>query len=184
MAKPGSARQRQADLAVKTIRRARPAEARRLSDIALAAKASWGYPASFMARCRAALAVDPKTIIERQFHLAESEDGTILGFYGFEPEPDGIGLSHLFVAPEAAGQGIGRALWRHAVALARGIGQAQLLVVSDPHAAGFYARMGAQPAGARPSEIDPARPLPMFRLRLDRARSDLPDQNPDQPVSR
>jgi GNAT superfamily N-acetyltransferase len=184
MAQPGSAGQRQADLAVTTIRRARPAEAQRLSEIALAAKASWGYPASFMARCRAALVVDPKRIIERQFHLAEDEDGTILGFYGFEPEHDGIGLSHLFVVPEAAGHGTGRALWRHAAALAQRLGQAQLLVVSDPHAAGFYARMGAQPAGARPSEIDPARPLPMFRLRLDGAAAELSDQTLDIPVSR
>lgn len=157
------------------IRRARPADAQRLSDVAFAAKASWGYPASFMARCRAALAVDPKTMVERHFHLAEGDDGSILGFYGFEPEPDGIGLSHLFVAPESTGRGVGRALWHHAVDMARSIGQAQLLVVSDPHAAGFYVRMGAQSAGSRPSEIDPARPLPMFRLRLDGAVSHLSD---------
>ncbi len=175
MARPGPAGQRQADLAVSTIRPARPADAQHLSEIALAAKASWGYPASFMARCRAALAVDPKTMVERHFHLAEGDDGTILGFYGFEPEPEGIGLSHLFVAPEAAGQGIGRALWFHAVGLARRLGETQLLVVSDPHAAGFYARMGAQSAGAGPSEIDPARPLPMFCLRLDGAAADLSD---------
>jgi len=184
MAQPGSAGQRQADLAVIAIRPARPAEAQHLSEIAMAAKASWGYPASFMARCRAALAVDADTIIERQFHLAEGDDGRILGFYGLEPETEGIGLSHLFVAPEAAGQGIGRALWRHAVDVARRLGETQLLVVSDPHAAGFYARMGAQSAGSRPSEIDPARPLPMFRLRLDGAAADLVDWNPKRPVSR
>ncbi len=132
MAQPGSAGQRQADLAVIAIRPARPAEAQHLSEIAMAAKASWGYPASFMARCRAALAVDADTIIERQFHLAEGDDGRILGFYG----------------------------------------------------AGFYARMGAQSAGSRPSEIDPARPLPMFRLRLDGAAADLVDWNPKRPVSR
>ena len=122
MAEPGFAGRRQADLAVISIRRARPAEAQQLSDIAMAAKASWGYPASFMARCRVALTVDPKTMAERHFHLAEDEGGTVLGFYGFEPEKQGIGLSHLFVAPEAIGQGVGRLLWDHAVALARGLG--------------------------------------------------------------
>src|ERR1700757_1711618 len=121
----------------------------------MAAKASWGYSASFMARCRAALAVDADSIVERQFHLAEGADARILGFYGFEPEAEGIGLSHLFVAPEAVGQGIGRALWRHAVGVARRLGETQLLVVSDPHAAGFYARMGAQSAGAGASRDDP-----------------------------
>jgi len=169
MAEPRPAGRRQADLAVIAIRSARPAEAQVLSEIAMAAKASWGYPASFMARCRAALAVDPKSVVERQFHLAEAGDGTILGFYGFEPEKEGIGLSHLFVAPEAIGQGVGRLLWCHAVALARSMGESQLIVVSDPHAAGFYARMGAEPMGSAPSEIDPARPLPMYRLSLERA---------------
>jgi len=167
MAEPGPSGRRQADLAVIAIRRARPAEAQALSDIAMAAKASWGYPPSFMARCRAALAVDPKTMAERNFHLAQDEAGVVLGFYGFEPEKQGIGLSHLFVAPGAIGQGIGRLLWDHAVALARRLGESQLIVVSDPHAAGFYARMGATPAGSLPSEIDPARPLPMYRLNLD-----------------
>ena len=175
MAQPGPAGQRQADLAVRTIRRARPGEAGHLSEIAMAAKASWGYSASFMARCRAALAVDPETIVERHFHLAEGGDGRILGFYGFEPGPEGIELSHLFVAPEAIGQGVGCALWRHAAALAQRLGEAQLLVVSDPNAAGFYARMRAEPAGSRPSEIDPARPLPMYRLRLDGTAADLSD---------
>jgi GNAT superfamily N-acetyltransferase len=170
MAEPGPTRQRQADLAVTSIRRAHPADAGRLTEIALAAKASWGYSPSFMARCRSALAVDSRSLGECQFHLAEGEDGTILGFYGFAADPEGIELSHLFVAPEAIGRGIGRALWRHAVALARQLGETRLLVVSDPHAAGFYARMGAEPAGSRASEIDPARLLPIYRLRLDRSR--------------
>lgn len=176
MAEPGVARRGQADLALSLIRRARPAEAAGLTKIALAAKASWGYPPSFMARCRVALAVDGRAIAERHFHVAEGADHGILGFYGFEPELDGIGLSHLFVVPEAIGQGIGRALWRHAAAFARSLGARQLLVVSDPHAAGFYARMGATPAGARPSEIDPARPLPIFRLRLERPLPEFSDR--------
>jgi predicted N-acetyltransferase YhbS len=147
------------------IRPARPADAAHLTHIAMAAKASWGYPASFMARCRAALAVDAAMIREREFHLAEDESG-ILGFYGFEAEPDGIGLSHMFVLPQASGQGIGRLLWNHAVEQARKQGAAALIAVSDPNAAGYYARMGAAPAGSRPSEIDPARPLPIYRLQL------------------
>src|SRR5215831_12430079 len=91
MAEPRPPRQRQADLAL-SIRRARPAEAGRLTEIAFAAKAIWGYSPSFMARCRASLAVDPADILPRRFHLAEAADGEVLGFYGFEPEPDGIGL--------------------------------------------------------------------------------------------
>ena len=168
MAQARPARLRQVDLEVIRIRPARPGDAACLTQIAMAAKASWGYPASFMARCRAALAVDAAMIRMREFHLAEDERA-ILGFYGFEPEPDGLGLSHMFVLPEASGQGIGRMLWNHAVKQARKQGAAALIAVSDPNAAGYYARMGALPAGSRPSEIDPARPLPIYRLRLSPA---------------
>jgi len=149
-----------------SIRRARPAEAGRLTEIAFAAKAVWGYSPSFMARCRASLAVDPADILPRCFHLAEAADGEVLGFYGFKPEPDGIGLSHLFVQPAAIGRGVGRALWDHAVAEARRLGPDRLIVVSDPNAAGFYLRMGAESAGGRLSEVEPERVLPVFRLRL------------------
>jgi GNAT superfamily N-acetyltransferase len=166
MAKARTSRQRQADLALARIRRARPGEAQSLSRIALAAKAHWGYPADFMARCRMALAVDPAMMANRTFRLAEDGDGAILGFYGFEPEADGIGLSHFFVAPPAIGHGVGRALWQDAVARARRLKQPRLIVVSDPNAAGFYQRMGARPAGARPSEIDPAHALPVLCLDL------------------
>ena len=163
MAEPGTSRQRQADLAL--IRAARPAEAGALTALALAAKAHWGYPASFMARCRAALTIEPAMIRRHVFRLAEGEDG-LLGFYGFEPDPAGIGLSHLFVRPDAIGGGIGRILWEDAVAVARRQGYGRMMIVGDPHAAGFYRRMGAVPAGAVPSEIDPARALPLFRLEL------------------
>jgi len=171
MAEPGPSRQRQADLAIAAIRRARPAEAAALTALALAAKAHWGYPASFMARCRPALTIDAAMIRERLFRVAENAAGEILGFYGFEPEPDGIGLSHLFVRPAAIGGGIGRALWEDAVAEARRAVKDPtgrcLVIIGDPHAAGFYRRMGAVPAGAVPSEVEPARALPLFRLPLD-----------------
>ena len=164
MAETRTPGQRQADLAL--IRRARPGEAGALSDIAMVAKAHWGYSASFMARCRMALAIDPAMMVNRTFRLAEDAAGGMLGFYGFEAETDGIGLSHFFVLPAAIGQGIGRALWADAVARARLLHQRRLIVVADPNAAGFYSRMGARPAGARPSEIDPARALPVFCLDL------------------
>ena len=164
MAEPRASRQRQADLA---LRAARPAEAQALTELALIAKAHWGYPASFMALCRAALTIDEAMIRCQLFRLAEGTEGRLLGFYGFEPASDGdIGLSHLFVRPESIGAGIGRALWMDAVAMARRRRHRRLIVISDPHAAGFYRHMGAEPAGSAPSEIDPGRVLPMFRVQL------------------
>lgn len=148
-----------------TIRPARAAEAAALTELSLRSKAVWGYDASFMARCRAAMTLTPERICARPHFVAEA-NGAILGFYGFEPEPEGVGLDYMFVAPEAIGRGVGRALWRHAVATARSLGHRTLVVVADPNAAGFYRRMGAVPAGARPSEIEPGRALPLLRYRL------------------
>ena len=147
------------------IRRARPEEARALSELALRSKAVWGYAPSFMARCCAAMRLMPAMLRANEYYVAV-ERGEPLGFYGFEPEPEGLGLDMFFVEPDAIGRGVGRALWNHAVARARELGASELVAVSDPNAAGFYLRMGCRPAGARPSEVEPGRNLPVFRFAL------------------
>ena len=147
------------------IRRAQPSEAGALSELAVRSKAHWGYDAAFMARCREALRVDPANIGRYSYFVAEC-DGALLGFYGFEPEGDQIGLAFFFVAPEAIGSGFGRALLDHAKDCARAQGYDELIAIADPNAAAFYERMGGKPAGATPSEVDPARPLPVLRFPL------------------
>ena len=147
------------------IRRARPEEARALSELALRSKAVWGYEPSFMARCCASMRLMPAMLRANEYYVA-LEGRAPLGFYGFEPEPEGLGLDMFFVEPDAIGRGVGRALWNHAVARARRLGVRELLAVSDPNAAGFYLRMGCRPAGARPSEVEPGRTLPVFRFAL------------------
>ncbi len=149
-----------------SIRRARPAEASLLTELALRSKASWGYDAAFMARCRVALTVDADALRRQPHYVAENEGGAILGFYGFEPEGDAIGLSRFFVEPDAIGSGVGRALMEHAKESARRAGHRTLIAIADPNAAKFYERLGGRPAGSAPSEIDPARPLPILRFDL------------------
>jgi N-acetylglutamate synthase-like GNAT family acetyltransferase len=147
------------------IRRAKPSEAEFLTELALRSKAYWGYDAAFMARCRVALTVDPEEMRRQPYYVAE-RDGAILGFYGFEPEGDAVGLSRFFVEPDEIGSGVGRALMEHAKESARRAGHRTLIAVADPNAASFYERLGGQPAGSAPSEIDPARPLPILRFDL------------------
>jgi GNAT superfamily N-acetyltransferase len=147
------------------IRPARAEEADLLTDLSLRAKALWGYDAGFLARCRAVMTVKAHDI-ENQPHYVAELDGRIAGFYGFEPEAEGVGLDYLFVEPELVGRGIGRALWRHAVDTARGRGHRALVVVSDPNAEGFYVKMGCQRIGTRPSDLESGRQLPLLRLEL------------------
>lgn len=140
-------------------------EAELLTDLSLKANAVWGYDADFLARCRAAMAVKA-TNIESRPHYVDEIGGRIAGFYGFEPETDGIGLDYLFVEPDLIGRGVGRTLWQHAVATARHLGHSALIVVSDPNAEGFYLKMGCQRVGSRPSELETSRQLPLLRLDL------------------
>jgi len=148
-----------------TIRPASADEADLLTDLGLRAKAVWGYDAAFLARCRTVMTVKASGIESRPHFVAEL-NSRIAGFYGFEPEAEGVGLDYLFVEPDLIGCGIGRALWRHAVETARGLGHPALIVVSDPNAEGFYRRMGCRRIGTRPSELEDGRRLPLLRFDL------------------
>ena len=110
--------------------------------------------------------------IETRPHFVAELDGAVAGFYGFEPEPDGVGLAYMFVEPGFIGRGVGRALWDHAVAQARRLGHPALIVVSDPNAEGFYAKMGARRIGARPSDLEPGRSLPLLKYLLASTNGD------------
>jgi len=147
------------------IRPARAAEAGLLTELSLRSKAFWGYDASFLARCRAVMKVKADGL-ESQPHYVAEVDGRIVGFYGFEPEPDGVGLDYLFIENDVIGRGIGRALWEHAVTTARSLGYPALIVVSDPNAEGFYLKMGCRRIGTRPSELENGRQLPLLRYDL------------------
>jgi GNAT superfamily N-acetyltransferase len=152
------------------IRAARIEEAAELTELSLRSKAVWGYDPSFLARCRLVMQVKTEALAGQPHYVAEAADGTtprILGFYGFEPEEEGIGLDYLFVEPQAIGRGVGAALWRHAVATARARGFSNLIVVADPNAEGFYRRMGAVNIGARVSDLEPGRLLPVLRFSLE-----------------
>jgi GNAT superfamily N-acetyltransferase len=147
------------------IRPARTDEADLLTDLSLRSKALWGYDATFLARCRAIMQVKAGNI-ESQPHYVAELGGLVVGFYGFEPEAEGIGLDYLFIENEFVGRGIGRALWDHAVAAARNLGHSALIVVSDPNAEGFYLRMGCRRIGTRPSDLENGRQLPLLRYDL------------------
>jgi predicted N-acetyltransferase YhbS len=64
------------------------------------------------------------------------------------------------------GQGVGRLLLYDALRCAQAAGALGLAIVSDPHAAGFYLRLGGRPAGVllAPMPGAPERSLPRFWL--------------------
>ena len=147
------------------IRAARPEEAALLSALALRSKGHWGYDADFLERCRAELTLKPEEIDGRPTSVYR-EGKRVLGFYALELSGDAADVAHFFVAPEAIGRGIGRALWHHLVETALERGVIRLSVAADPFAEGFYARMGLRRAGERPSGSIPGRTLPYLEMSL------------------
>jgi len=145
-----------------TLRAARPAETARLTAIALAAKAHWGYPAAWLELWRPSLTFDAELLARAWVRVAEL-DGALRGVVALGGEPPAVELTHLWVDPPAMGRGLGRRLLSAAVAEARRRGAARLTIVADPHAVAFYERLGARTIGEEPSS--PAgRMLPLMAL--------------------
>lgn len=152
-----------------TILRARPADARSLSALAMRSKSLWGYLTRFLAACRAELRVSPSALAGRDHICVVARIGTaVVGFCLLSRdarrtwEVDG-----LFVDPARIRRGIGRSLLRAACHRALRAGARTLSIQSDPHAEGFYRAMGAEPAGSRASASIHGRRLPLLQLRLD-----------------
>ena len=128
-------------------RRAEAQDAPLLTEIALAAKQHWGYPAEWMAEWRPDLAVTAGYILSQPVVVAEAEGG-VVGFAGLSTLEGHRYLEHLWLQPQHIGRGFGRALFMEAVGLARSAGETELRIKSDPNAEKFYLKMGAVRTGA------------------------------------
>lgn len=133
--------------------RARAEDAVALTAIALAAKRHWGYPEDWLCRWAEVLTVTPEYVgIHPTF--AAVADEQIVGFYALLIQPGQALLDHLWVVPPAMGGGIGRELFVHAEMVARDAGAVRMKIVGDPHAEGFYRRMGATLYGWEPAPME------------------------------
>jgi GNAT superfamily N-acetyltransferase len=148
------------------IRAAAPGDGPALTALALRSKAHWGYDEGFLAACVPSLTIDDAVLGAGPAFVAgvRSAHGFVAVDLG---GPDGVEVTHLFVDPPAIGSGVGRRLWDRAVGAALLAGATSIVVEADPHAAGFYRRLGAQQVGERPSSAVPGRTLPLLRVVLD-----------------
>ena len=148
------------------IRRARHDECALLTDLAIRAKAIWGYSEQFMADCVAELTISEADIQNHQFFVLEF-DGAVVGFYallkGDEREDE---LAHVFVEPSRLREGHGRRLVEHAKDAARALGWQSLLVESDPNAREFDLGCGGAQIGTVASGSIPGRRLPLIKIPL------------------
>ncbi|WP_419907219.1 GNAT family N-acetyltransferase [Hoeflea sp.] len=150
-------------MAANGIRPARHEEADLLTELCHRSKAHWGYDDRFMEQSRQALTVNSERIAEGWVLVAE-RGGRLEGVAAIGPDEDGFEIDLFFIDPDAMGKGVGTRLFKALLDLARSRGIARLAILSDPNAAAFYERMGAQPVGNAPSDAIPGRVLPLFEM--------------------
>lgn len=149
-----------------SISAAKPENAERLTEIALAAKAFWGYDQTFMTACVDELSVTKAMLTNQKFiyNLAMSKD-EIIGFYGLEKLSTSLfELDALFVWPDFIGKGVGKILMTHAKQTAQSMGCDKLTIQSDPNAEAFYHATGAKTVGQKASCSVQGRYLPLLEI--------------------
>lgn len=135
-----------------------------LTRIALAAKAYWGYPERWMEIWRPQLTFTPEYFEESESWMATVE-GKPVGFYTRRDKNGTAWIEDLWVQPEYIGKGFGKALFLHAVEHARERGYKALQLEADPHAVGFYEKMGMHKIGERHTSVDSQpRVLPIMEM--------------------
>jgi predicted N-acetyltransferase YhbS len=150
------------------IRPARRGEAPALTELCVRAKAHWGYDADFMAAAARLLRIREAEIGAGRVLVAERTSRPCgVAAVADHLRPGWFELSHLFIAPECFGLGIGRALFRAAIDFAARQGGRHVAILSDPNAAAFYEKLGARRSGEAPSGVEPRRMLPLFELAID-----------------
>jgi len=152
---------------VPQIRRARPEEASKLTELTVRSKAHWGYDDSFMERSRADLEFQANKFLP-DFHVYILEaDGEPLGYCSLiSVDSNTVELHDLFIEPRHIGKGYGKELWNYAVNLARTMGVSRLVLTADPNAEPFHARQGAVRIGEKTSPVASDRRLPVMEYIL------------------
>jgi ribosomal protein S18 acetylase RimI-like enzyme len=149
-----------------SIRRVFPEQAHELSAIAFAAKAHWGYPRRWMEMWKPQLTFSPEYFVKCE-SWAAVDGAKLVAFYTLEEKNGNAWLENLWVLPRYIGRGIGKALFSHAVELARQRGYKMLQLEADPNAVGFYENMGMHKVRERQYELDgQPRILPTMELKL------------------
>ena len=156
------------------IRKARITEAGLLTDISFASKRYWHYPDEYLLIWKDELTITTNYIENNDVWVIE-DNGRVVGYYSiiFLKKPlecaqvileRGFWLEHMFLVPQAIGQGIGRVLFEHIVNCCMQNQIATLRILADPHAKGFYEKMGCTYQKDIPSTIA-GRSTPLLLLR-------------------
>ncbi len=146
------------------IRKASADEHHILTSLSCHSKRHWGYPEIYYQIWKDELTITPEYIRTHEVYVYERQQ-RIIAYYslvnlneaivisGLRLEA-GMWLDHMFVLPEDIGHGIGRALFLHFSNLLAARKIHCLRILADPHARGFYEKMGCRFIDEYPSTIE------------------------------
>jgi GNAT superfamily N-acetyltransferase len=146
------------------IRPARPEEGERLRQIAIDAKAHWGYDRDWVRSWAARGDFSPEALSTKPVLVAEA-DGRPVAFAMLIPKGELAWLDDLWVEPPWIGRGVGKGLFEAAAARARELGAERMEWEAELNAVGFYEKVGGR--YIRDSEVtELGRVLPVMGLDL------------------
>jgi len=146
------------------IRPARPDEGERLRQIAVDAKAHWGYDRDWVRSWAAQGDFSPEALSTKPVLVAEA-DGRAVAFAMLIPKGELAWLDDLWVEPPWIGRGVGKGLFEAAAARARELGAGRMEWEAELNAVGFYEKVGG--TYIRDSEVtELGRVLPVMGLDL------------------
>ena len=154
-----------ADVAV---RAANPDEGERLREIAIAAKAYWGYDVARVRRWADDGDFSPAGLTSKDIWVAEAA-GRAIGWASLiaGAEPGVVVLDDLWVEPAWIGKGVGSVLFRRAADRGRELGAQRMEWEAEPNALGFYERLGGRRVRDNTPTLPPMdRVIPVMALEL------------------
>ena len=148
------------------VRPAASADVPALTEIAHEAKRHWGYPEEWIETWGELLTLKPQDLAAQDVFIAESA-GTVVGFCSVSRQGDSWDVEHMWVHPGHMGRNVGRTLMVCAIRHISRQGGRVLTIESDPHAEGFYLRLGARRIGEVPAHMGTTRRfLPLLELSI------------------
>jgi predicted N-acetyltransferase YhbS len=150
------------------IRSARVDDAEALTQIAVRATKHDGYDDGAISRFMPGLKVNPTLIAAGLVFVTEDEQGVARGYVALRPTGMGglLLLEGIFVDPVCSRGGVGTRLFAAAVELSRKMAGSVILIYSNPHSVGFYARLGAVQIGVTPFVFSPDVQLSIFAFSI------------------
>lgn len=136
-----------------------------LSETALASKKFWGYTDDLLDLWREDLEISSDYIAQNKT-VKVYADGTFIGFYALKSADESqVELDHLWLKPEKINKGYGRLLFNHLLHQLATEGFDRMTLVAEPHAIGFYQKMGGSVISKFESKIK-GRFLDIYEFKL------------------